>query len=479
MDTERIIIYGKGSVLQKNASLINWKSIIAVVDMKAVPGEQFFGVPVIPPTEIVNLEFDYVAIGSEKFYEQIKGRLLGEFLVPKEKIISWKLLISPKYMFGDVSLDILRKYIKNNNILSVLDIGMLVIPEYLFSKEELSDIDLHIDGIGETIYPCYDLIYGTCYRTLGACKDKYDLALIWSEQDIGAVLNELRWKVKHIMIVLPYFKNQKKQGDLNQQIEQYGELKHFSTVDGQIWILDCTDMVKKDMDSPIYVVTHKKYGVIQDKPYIPICVGNAYKNDDFLSESVGDNISHLNIKINECTAIYWIWKNTCSPYVGINHYRRYFYNDDIMNSGNFLDSHHIHAIMQEYDMIVPMAVRSEFCTCMEIIQNSIDKDAFENGRTILRNIMLERQPAYVTVFDDVMNGHKGILLNMFVMKREIFNEYCQWLFSFLIEAAEKIEVEKYDAYSKRVIGFFAERMLTVWLTMHPYKMKELPVLLLG
>ena len=78
-----------------------------------------------------------------------------------------------------------------------------------------------------------------------------------------------------------------------------------------------------------------------------------------------------------------------------------------------------------------------------------------------------------------MNGHKGILLNMFVMKREIFNEYCQWLFSFLIEAAEKIEVEKYDAYSKRVIGFFAERMLTVWLTMHPYKMKELPVLLLG
>lgn len=73
-----------------------------------------------------------------------------------------------------------------------------------------------------------------------------------------------------------------------------------------------------------------------------------------------------------------------------------------------------------------------------------------------------------------MNGHSAFLCNMFVTRREILNRYCEWLFSFLIEAAEAIDVEGYDSYSQRVIGFFAERMWTVWLRKNKLKIKELP-----
>lgn len=57
----------------------------------------------------------------------------------------------------------------------------------------------------------------------------------------------------------------------------------------------------------IYVVTHKRYNVRSDNLYYPLCVGE-YRQESFLSEHDGENIVYLNKKINECTALYWIWK---------------------------------------------------------------------------------------------------------------------------------------------------------------------------
>ena len=36
--------------------------------------------------------------------------------------------------------------------------------------------------------------------------------------------------------------------------------------------------------------------------------------------------------------------------------------------------------------------------------------------------------------------------------------------------------DDWDMYSKRVIGFWAERMLTVWLLYTGYRIEELPVI---
>ena len=76
-----------------------------------------------------------------------------------------------------------------------------------------------------------------------------------------------------------------------------------------------------------------------------------------------------------------------------------------------------------------------------------------------------------------MHGREMYPCNMFVTRWEIFDAYCTWLFSFLIPAAEEADVSRFDDYSKRIIGFFAERMLTVWLVKHPeLRIKTLPIL---
>ena len=59
-------------------------------------------------------------------------------------------------------------------------------------------------------------------------------------------------------------------------------------------------------------------------------------------------------------------------------------------------------------------------------------------------------------------------------RRDILNRYCEWLFSFLIDAASNLETASYDPYSQRVMGFFAERMMTVWLRKQRLNIKELP-----
>lgn len=227
-------------------------------------------------------------------------------------------------------------------------------------------------------------------------------------------------------------------------------------------------------DLSIYVVIHKNYHLrLNDAFYKPLCVGN-YRMEGYLTEQSGDNISYLNKKINECTALYWIWKNTDTKYVGMNHYRRYFYNDKNKSVDNYLDIYHISELFEVYDIIMPEAYTLKCTTIQEQIKDSIDNQLYQIGYSLIRRKIEIKCPDYLQVFDEVMAGYSMFPCNIFVTKREILNNYCEWLFSFLIETAEEIEVDGYDAYSQRVIGFFAERMWTVWLRKNRVKMKELP-----
>ena len=67
---------------------------------------------------------------------------------------------------------------------------------------------------------------------------------------------------------------------------------------------------------------------------------------------------------------------------------------------------------------------------------------------------------------------------MFIAKKEIFDEYYKWLFDILFELEKRTDVSNYDDYSKRIIGFFAERMMTVWVLKNNLKVKELPFIVI-
>ena len=66
---------------------------------------------------------------------------------------------------------------------------------------------------------------------------------------------------------------------------------------------------------------------------------------------------------------------------------------------------------------------------------------------------------------------------MFIAKKELIDEYCEWLFDILFESEKTINktLETKDKYNKRVYGFLSERLFNVWIKTKKLKIKELPV----
>ena len=63
-----------------------------------------------------------------------------------------------------------------------------------------------------------------------------------------------------------------------------------------------------------------------DKMYLPVQVGAEGKeNLNYQKDNVGENISNKNPYFCELTGLYWAWKNLNADYIGLVHYRRYFF----------------------------------------------------------------------------------------------------------------------------------------------------------
>ena len=58
---------------------------------------------------------------------------------------------------------------------------------------------------------------------------------------------------------------------------------------------------------------------------------------------------------------------------------------------------------------------------------------------LTREILKEKYPEYVEAFDKVMKRTSGHMFNMCIMKRDVLNSYCTWLFDILFTLEKEIE----------------------------------------
>lgn len=209
-----------------------------------------------------------------------------------------------------------------------------------------------------------------------------------------------------------------------------------------------------------YVITHRDWPIVQDDMYRALCVGG-FRKPGWLCAADGENIEEYNDRINETTGLYWIWKNTDSEYVGLSHYRRYFRDKEM---GIRLDKERAERILKENDIIMPAILLG--WSIHTNIQMSSGDTLGDTGRELFRKAIAEKQPDYVEAFDRVMDGKFMYYCGMFVTRREIMNKYCEWLFSFLLDVVDRIDVSMADFYGKRVCGYFCEALWTVWLMEH-------------
>lgn len=68
------------------------------------------------------------------------------------------------------------------------------------------------------------------------------------------------------------------------------------------------------------------------------------------------------------------------------------------------------------------------------------------------------------------------MFNMLIMKKELLDEYCKWLFDILFELEERTDSTKYNKFHARYIGRVSELLLDVWVNTNNVKYKEVKVL---
>jgi hypothetical protein len=145
--------------------------------------------------------------------------------------------------------------------------------------------------------------------------------------------------------------------------------------------------------------------------------------------------------------------------VGLVHYRRFFAHNAW--DGRILSFEEIGMLLKRFDIIVP----APFYTG-PTVQTAYSQMHNLDDLTILSDILEQRCPEYLQDFHTVMNRHYIHPFNMFIAQRKTFDSYMQWVMPLLVEIDHSIDVEQYDSYNKRVIGFLAERMLNIWLLHH-------------
>lgn len=351
---------------------------------------------------------------------------------------------------------------KNAKELSVKENGkMFILPS------EINDYEY--DYVAISLIGSYEQVKQQLVGENNVDEDKI-ISLMMFVENNAADLKTYESQIREVLLSVDENNPQVRAYDTCPKTEMTG--RRISLSDALLYVDDSAHYYGED--TSIYVVTHNEYKVFSDEDYVPITVGDYHRND-YLWEQQGDNISYLNSKINECTAIYWIWKNSESKIVGTNHYRRYFYNNELRCRENRLCGTIAEQILDEFDMIVYKAAVPNNQTVEEEMRTDLSNDAFIYGYKSIVEGLKEYQPEYIDDFYAVMGSKECCYCNMLVTRKELFDAYCEWLFSFLIPVAEQADVSKYNSHDARVVGFFAERMLSVWLHHNPIRIKPLPV----
>ncbi len=228
----------------------------------------------------------------------------------------------------------------------------------------------------------------------------------------------------------------------------------------------------------IYVVAHQKAEATLPPDYEYIQVNAATSGKDIypLKDNSGDNISVKNFSFCELTALYWIWKNdTSNDIVGLSHYRRFFAHSRLTSSTNdLLNAKDVCRLLKNNDFISSRPYKTS-----STVYEHMTRDVSEHDIALLRGTIAEVCPDYLSSFDSVMQSRQTYLLNMIIGRKNEVDKYCQWLFDILFSLEPKIDMTGYTTQQKRVFGYMAERLQTVYLLHNNCHVVECVVYLYG
>lgn len=173
------------------------------------------------------------------------------------------------------------------------------------------------------------------------------------------------------------------------------------------------------------------------------------KKYNYLLDSSGDNISHLNKHFSELTGIYWIYKNTNHKFVGVNHYRR------------FWDEIQLNNIEFRKDTLYLRTV-----TFNQSVMSQYIEHHGEYGIDLLKYAsklgLIPILPDFIDNLDKENVLYSGN--NLMIASGDIFYPYCQFIFNCLFPLYDlcKNDIKDFPTSQIRLMGFLSERIQTIF-----------------
>ena len=257
----------------------------------------------------------------------------------------------------------------------------------------------------------------------------------------------------------------------------------------------------KESKIKIFVAHHKPWYIYEDDVYVPIQVWKKNAEVDLwiIWDDTGDNISEKNDNYAELTAQYWVWKNydlRDVDYVWFCHYRRYMtycYKPNIFNyifakdfftkiehkswflrwrlaafkAHNCLFKFHPKVLRKNAINILKKISKKDFDVYMPkkskiwilVLKNFFLKSRFQKQNTMeifgdfyarnqlseeCKNLFLKiypEQKKYIKIIEEEWRITQWYRRHIFIMKKNMFLDYMEWLFDYLF-ALEKLIKEK-------------------------------------
>lgn len=230
------------------------------------------------------------------------------------------------------------------------------------------------------------------------------------------------------------------------------------------------------MGITVMVAAHKPYEVPQQEMYLPVQVGAAGKESlpGFTRDDTGENISLKNETFCELTGLYWLWKNRpgCAAY-GLCHYRRYFARPGFLQTKRqrILSRQAAEKLLEKTDAVLPKKRHYVIETReQQYIHAHNAQDLSETAR-----VLQEKYPECMPAWHRMLSSRSGHIFNMFLMKKDVFEGYCRWLFDILFAVEERLDISLYSPSDRRVFGYVAERLMDVYLDTYKVNYRECPV----
>lgn len=345
---------------------------------------------------------------------------------------------------------------------------------YSLRNSNLDDIGMFVDRFAK--FTDYSYIGEALY---GIARDKaYE---IWTKQDSSISTEPVR---NIIELAEKYDDNLSAKGADYKQ----GALNHLNDI-SQLEKLQrpAEPITPGGPKVRMYVASHKKAQFPPASAYVPVQVNAAAAKECFLGfrhDDEGENISDRNARYCEMTVQYWAWKNEEADYYGFCHYRRYFnlsgnqykengwgeviadYIDDDAIRKFGLTNEKLAEALQDCDVLCsPRNDVSAFPSPLSSIREHWHKaeHLLDEDLEILEEVVRELQPRYSAALEKVLSGSAISFCNMYVMRKDIFFDYCQWLFPLLERFEEKRDYSHYSKEALRTVGHLAERLFNVYM----------------